>query len=129
MGVALSDPEGILASPLTIVDRDGDESAIKAIIDIVTKREVGNIIVGLPHSMDGTVGAQAEKVMSFVDTLRKRTEVPIEYRDERLTSVSARRILSAGNRKAKKKMRDDAIAAAIILQSYLEEVRRPLELE
>jgi len=129
VGVALSDPEGILASPLTIIERENDESAINAIIDIVNNREVGNIIVGLPHSMDGTVGAQAEKVMSFVDTLRKRTEVPIEYRDERLTSVSARRILSAGNRKAKKKMRDDAIAAAIILQSYLEEVRRPLELE
>ena len=127
--MALSDPEGILASPLTIIEREGDADTIEAIIDIIKDKEVGKIIVGLPKSMDGSIGVQAEKVMDFVDDLRKHTEIPIEFRDERLTSVSARRLMQADNRKAKKKVRDDAIAAALILQGYLEEGRAPIDAE
>ena len=130
IGVALSDPEGILASPLTIIEREDDAGTIEAIIEIVKQKEVGKIIVGLPKSMDGSIGVQAEKVIGFVHKLREHTEIPIEFRDERLTSVSARRLIQAdGNRKTKKKVRDDALAAAFILQGYLEEGRAPLDLE
>lgn len=72
--------------------------------------------------MDGSVGEQARKVDAFASRLRSHTAVPIEFRDERLTTVSARRLIkSAGNKKAGKSFRDDAIAAAIILQSYIDE--------
>ena len=124
IGVALSDPEGILASPFTIISVEDDRTAIAAIIDIVDRRQVKQIVVGLPRSMNGSLGRQAEKVKTFTRKLCSRTEVPVVFRDERLTTVSARRLMRAVNTKrTKKKARDDAIAAALILQGYLDEGR------
>jgi putative Holliday junction resolvase len=72
--------------------------------------------------MNGSVGPQAEKVKTFIHSLSEKTTVPIEFRDERLTTVSARRLLQASGKKKKKgQVRDDAVAAAIILQGYLDE--------
>ncbi len=120
--MALSDPGGILATPLIIIDRKDDRKTLEAIIDIINQREVGQIVVGLPLSMDGSIGQQAEKVEAFVQILRSHTEVPVEFRDERLTTVSARRLMQAAHtKKTKRKARDDAMAAALILQGYLEE--------
>ncbi len=122
IGVALSDPEGILASPFSIINRTDDRTDVEAIINIVNQRQVKQVIVGLPRSMDGTIGRQAEKVEAFAQKLCSCTEVPVEFRDERLTTVSAKRLMqSVGRKKTGKKARDDAIAAALILQSYLDE--------
>jgi putative Holliday junction resolvase len=119
VGVALSDPIGILASPLTIIDRTDNPADIAAIIDIVTQHQVGCIIVGLPLSMNGSVGHQAEKVRHFAEELRRHVEITVEYRDESLSTVTARNLM----RSAKKdpRARDDAVAAAVILQAYLDE--------
>ncbi len=126
IGVALSDPEGILASPFTIIHRRDERLDIEAIIDIVNQHEVKQIVVGLPRSMDGSIGRQAEKVKSLTQKLCSHTEVPVEFRDERLTTVSAKRLMQAANtKKTKRKTKDDAIAAALILQSYLDEAREP----
>lgn len=123
--MALSDAEGILASPSTIIDRKDDIADIEAITDIVNRYEVKQIIVGLPRSMDGSLGKQAEKVTDFTWELSSCIEVPVEFRDERLTTVSARRLMrEARPRKTRKKVRDDAIAAAVILQGYLDETRQ-----
>ena len=118
-GVALSDPLGILASPLTIIDRTDGKADITSILEIIEKNQVGRIIVGLPLSLDGSLSLQAEKVKNFTEELRTNTEIPIEYRDERLSTVTARRLMREAEKKPKS--RDDAIAAAVILQSYLEE--------
>ncbi|MBA7591052.1 putative pre-16S rRNA nuclease [subsurface metagenome] len=120
--MALSDPGGILASPLTIINRQDDEADVGAIINIVSQYKVGRIIVGLPRSMDGSLGKQAEKVKEFTGKLCNCVEVPVEFRDERLTTVSARRLMRETRvKKSRKKVRDDAIAAALILQGYLDE--------
>ncbi len=120
--MALSDPMAVLASPLTIIDRRDEQLDIEAITDIVNQRQVKHIIVGLPRSMDGSIGEQAEKVMAFTRKLRQHTEVPVEFRDERLSTVSARRLMRESyTKRARKESRDDAIAAAIILQAYLDE--------
>ena len=122
IGVALSDPQGILASPFTIISRQDETAGIEAIVDIVNQQQVGLIVVGLPISMDGSLGRQAEKVKVFAHELSSCTEAPVTFRDERLTTVSARRLMQAvKTRKARKKAPDDAIAAAIILQCYLDE--------
>ncbi len=71
--------------------------------------------------MDGSLGKQAEKVTAFARNLCRHTEVPVEFRDERLTTVSAKRLMREASPKKRGKARDDAIAAAIILQSYLDE--------
>ena len=127
IGVALSDPMGILASPLTIIQRQDDATAIRLITGLITQHDVVRVIAGQPRSMDGSIGKQADKVAAFVQKLAGHTKAPIEFRDERLTTVSAQRLMQeASTRKPRSKKRlskkaDDAIAAAIILQGYLEE--------
>ncbi len=122
IGVALSDPGGILASPLTIINCVDESTDIEAIISIVNQKQVGQIIVGLPRSMDGSIGKQAEKVQAFTRSLCQHTDVPVEFRDERLSTVSAKRLMQTVNtKKSKKTARHDAIAAALILQGYLDE--------
>lgn len=120
IGVALSDPLGILASPLTIINRDDDAAAIGKITEIIRKNEVGRVIAGLPLNMDGTQGEQAEKTRSFVAALSRSLEIPVEYRDERLSTVSARELVQEA-RKTGRETRYDAAAAALILQGYLDE--------
>ena len=120
--MALSDPSGVLASPLTIINRKDDLADAETITSIINQHNVVRAIVGLPRSLDGSLGKQAEKVKDFTQKLRSHTEVPIVFRDERLTTVSARRLMRAANTKrARKESRDDAIAAALILQAYLDE--------
>ena len=119
IGVALSDPQGILASPLTIINRSDDRADIESIINIVSQNQVGQIIVGLPLSMDGSIGKQAEKVKAFTRELCNHTEVPVEFRDERLSTVSAKRLMQTVRKT--RKTRHDAVAAALILQGYLDE--------
>jgi putative Holliday junction resolvase len=121
--LALSDPLGILASPLTIVKRNDDASAIEEIVDIIRKKEVGRVIAGLPLNMDGSLGMQVEKTKSFIAELSRFIDVPVEYRDERLTTVSARELIQEV-RKTTRATRYDAAAAALILQSYLDDVSR-----
>ena len=119
IGVAISDPQGILASPLTIIDRRDESLDIEAIIDVVDQYQVKQIIVGLSRTMVGSICKQAEKVKAFIQRLCYHTEVPVEFRDERLSTVEAKRLMQAAN--IRKKTRDDAIAAALILQGYLDE--------
>ena len=112
----------MFARPLMIIERSDEEADVRAIIDIVVKHEVKQIVAGLPRLMDGSLSTQAAKVEAFVHSLRLHTAVPIELRDERLTTVSAQRLMrEASTKKTKSKRRDDAVAAAIILQSYLDE--------
>jgi len=120
--VALSDPDGILASPFTIINRSDETADVEAITSIISQHQIKQIIVGLPLSMNGSIGKQAEKVKAFTQRLCSHTEVPVVFRDERLSTVSARRLMQAVSvKKSKKKARDDAIAAALILQGYLDE--------
>ncbi len=124
IGVALSDSDGILASPLTIIECRDERQDIEAIINIINQHQVKQIVAGLPRSMNGSIGKQAEKVQAFVERLCSQTKVPVEFRDERLTTVLAKRLMQAANtKKTRRKARDDAIAAALILQGYLDEVQ------
>lgn len=120
IGVAVSDPLGILATPLTIIKRADIETDIGAILEIVRKKEAGKIIIGMPLMLDGASGRQVEKVQAFADELRRRIEVPIEFRDERLSTVVAKQRVQEA-RKTVRDTRYDAAAAALVLQSYLDE--------
>jgi putative Holliday junction resolvase len=114
---------------MQVIERSNETADIAAILKIVKENRVEHIIVGFPFSMNGTIGFQAEIVQAFGDLLKQQSPVPVEYRDERLTTVAAKQMLEeAGTRKSvkgKKKLYD-AAAAAIILQSYLNE-SRPLK--
>ena len=127
VGVALSDPLGIMATPLNIINRSDERKAVERIAAIIREKEVAMVIVGLPLNMDGTRGTQAEKTDSFVADLKGSISIPIEYRDERLSTVNARELIQ-GVRKTDRSTRYDAAAAALILQGYLDEVAGPKEL-
>ncbi|OGN92062.1 MAG: hypothetical protein A2Z75_05790 [Chloroflexi bacterium RBG_13_50_10] len=124
IGVAISDPEEILARPLTTIIRENEQNAIDAIIQLVDQYDVKRIVVGLPYSLDGSVGKQATKVMDFVNRLSKGTDAKIETWDERLSTVAAERLLrEADNKKADNRAKRDAAAAAFILQGYLDSLK------
>ena len=122
IGVALSDPQGILASPLAIINCRDERADVEAIIAIINQHQAEQIIVGLPRSMDGSIGKQAEKVKAFTQELCNHTKVPVEFRDERLSTVLANRLMQEV-KKTRERVGRDAIAAALILQSYLDEAR------
>jgi putative Holliday junction resolvase len=124
IGVALSDPEGILAQALTVLERKSEAADIEVLASLVEKYEVEGIVVGMPLSLDSSIGKQAEKVLSFSKKLSQRVAIPVETWDERLSTVATERLLRDANMKrGERKKHRDAIAAAIILQGYLERLR------
>ena len=124
IGVAMSDPGEILASPLTTIPRDDDNKAIDAILELVNKNGVQRIVVGVPYSMSGEIGIQASKVMAFVANLSQRIKIDIDTWDERLSTVAAQRLMAEANSRGKvARLRRDAAAAAFILQGYLDSLK------
>ena len=122
IGVAVSDPTGLIARPLAILMRKGDDADIKAIAELVRDHEVERIIAGLPLSLDGSCGPQAEKVRQFTARMAQALVVPLELCDERFSTVVARQYrLESGVGKKKRRAPDDDAAAAVILQSYLDD--------
>lgn len=124
IGIAVSDPDGRIAVPVGAHERRGGDDAA-ALLDLARREEAGRIVVGLPLSMDGTHGAQAENASQFAERLRENAgAVDVVLWDERLSSREADHHLRAGGRRAKDtKGRRDAIAASIILQAYLDSRR------
>jgi putative Holliday junction resolvase len=122
IGVALSDPMAVLATPLTIINRTEEPEDIQAILALVEEHEVGRIVVGLPLSMDGTQSKQTDKVRAFELALSRQTRVPVEFWDERLSTVTAKRMVQVVRKKTERGIRYDAMAAALILQGYLDKV-------
>lgn len=124
VGIALSDPTGMLATPFGAVNRG--ESAISEILRLAEREGVCEIVVGMPYTLAGERGAQAAKTSSFVRELRGETDIPIATSDERLSTAQATRLLretpppSKRGRRANDRARVDASAAAVILQGHLD---------
>jgi len=128
IGLALSDPTEMLASPLAIIQRMTDDQSIIEILQFIKERDVRQIIAGLPCAPDGGIGFQAGKVQSFIKSLSEKTAVPILYQNERYsTNIAVRLKKEAGGKKTNKKTRYDAMAAAVFLQDYLDEHGRHTE--
>ncbi len=123
IGVALSDPLGILANPLTRISAVPQETAIQGIGHLTDEHQVKLIVIGIPYSMDGTQGRQALLVEEFLVKLRQSLRVPVQTWDERLSTVAARSRIRAASNRATEKEQIDAAAAAYILEGYLERQR------
>jgi len=122
IGVALSDPLEMLASPLTIIKRLNEASDIQNIVNLVNENKAGRLIVGLPLSLSGEAGPQAQKVKDFAEKLVSVLSIPLDMVDERFSTVTAREYMrETVKKKGSFKKKDDAVAAAVILQSYLDE--------
>ena len=121
IGVAVSDLMGLTAQGVTTIKRVGKKKDIEAIKQIIAEKQVNKIVSGLPKTMNGTVGTQGEKVQKFCELLKEETNLPIEFWDERLSTVAAERSLIEGNvRRENRKKVIDMLAAVIILQGYLD---------
>jgi putative Holliday junction resolvase len=124
IGVALSDDTGTLASGLVTLRAAGARKDAQAVARLVHEHGAGEVVVGLPLRLDGTLGSRAEEVLAFVDRLRRVLKVPVVTRDERLTSVAAgERLAEAGVRRRERRGRIDEAAAALILQEHLDSRR------
>ncbi|MBI3009438.1 MAG: Holliday junction resolvase RuvX [Candidatus Omnitrophica bacterium] len=121
IGLAVSDPVGITAQRLETLNRKGLAADLEAICRLVDTYAPQAVVVGLPLTLRGARGPQAEKVLSFTEALKKRLSIPVHLIDERLTTVEGNRTLTAlGTSKHKKRLAIDGIAAQILLQQFLE---------
>ena len=121
IGVALSDELKMIATPLEYIHAEPFAGFLARLKELIRVKEVEMILVGMPRNMDGSYGPAALKVQEFVAVLKEAVAVPIKLWDERLTSAQANRFLIEGNvRRADRKEKVDKMAAAILLQSYLD---------
>jgi putative Holliday junction resolvase len=121
IGIALSDEGGQIAMPKETLYRKGMDKDTDLLAEMADREGVGEILVGMPISLDGTHGPQAQKVTKFIQKLSERLEIPVVPWDERLTTVAAERVLIEGNvSRARRRKVIDKVAATFILQSYLD---------
>ena len=120
-GIAVCDKFEMLASPVCVITEWNIDALANKIIDVANEKKAEEIVVGLPKNMDGSEGFRADACKELGEKLKALTEVPIKFWDERLTTVSAHKILSDNNVRGKKrKAVVDAVAADIILQDYID---------
>jgi putative holliday junction resolvase len=125
MGIAISDELKLIAQPLEFIPAEPFADFLERLKQLIREKQVELILVGMPRNMDGSYGPAALKVQAFVAALRGALTVPIETKDERLTSAQANRVLiQGGARRDKRKQKVDQMAAAILLQSYLDTLQR-----
>ncbi len=124
IGVALSDPTGLLASAHSVLRRTTLDQDLEALRTIALENDVALIVVGLPLHLSGREGGEAAKAREFALRVGEALSLPIEMVDERLSSVEAERQLQESRvRRVRWKERLDAIAAAVVLQGYLDSLR------
>ncbi len=124
IGVAGCDGLGLMATGLTTIERMSFDRDVQQLREWVEQREVQLLVVGLPYATDGTLGLQARQIQKFAKRLAKALQLPVEYVDERLTSVEAEELIKAENRLlSRNKGLIDRKAAAIILQQWLDNRR------
>lgn len=124
VGVAVSDPLGFTAQGVEIIRRKSENKmrqTLARIEELIAQYQVEEIVLGLPKNMNNTLGDRAEKSLELKETLERRTGLPVVMWDERLTTVSANRVLmETGVRRENRKEHVDEIAAVFILQGYLD---------
>jgi putative holliday junction resolvase len=121
IGIAVSDELKMIAQPLEFIPAAPFPAFLERLNELINEKEVELILIGMPRNMDGSYGPAAQKVQDFVEALKGLVSVPVKLWDERLTSAQANRVLIQGNvRRDKRKEKVDAMAAAILLQSYLD---------
>lgn len=124
-GIAFCDAKEILASSYCVIKEGYVPKLISRIIEITEKEKPEKIVIGLPRNMDGSYGFRADKCRDFAASLSEKTDIDIDFEDERLTTVIAHDILSSNNVRGKKrKGMVDAVSAVVILQDYIDKRKK-----
>jgi len=125
-GLAATDWTGSIAVPLPRIDSRDQQEVIRQVLELVAERATEAIVVGLPLTLDGTVGERAQTTQQFIDKLKATANCPVSTVDESHTTDEAHERLKQGGMKAKKrKDHADSIAALVILERYRDMLRRP----
>ncbi len=125
IGLAISDPLGITAQGLPTIEYSNIQEALQKIMTIISEKEIGEIVIGLPKHMNNSLGESARAVLSFGERLKTHTGIPVKTLDERLTTARAHKAMLEGNLSRKQRNdRVDMIAAQLILQNYLDRISR-----
>lgn len=120
IGVAFSDPLGVIAQGRTVISRTSDQATLAQLADLIRREKVQEVVVGLPLNMNGSRGPKAREVEEFAAQLERACAVPVTFWDERLSTVEAeRRLLEADVSRARRRRVADQMAAALILEGYL----------
>jgi putative holliday junction resolvase len=128
IGVAISDALGITAQGLTVLQSRGRMNDVEELLKLAEQQGAGAFVIGMPRNMDGSFGPAAEKVRKFVEALVSAGEKPVYLYDERLsTKVATRALLEGDVSRKKRKSSVDMLAAQVILQGYLENLRSQAE--
>ena len=127
IGVAISDPEGLLAIPLTMIVNKNEDATIDDIIKLIEQHDIERIVVGLPRSLNGGLGPQADKVKAFAEKLSLPTKggnlarMDIRMWDERFSTIAVEKLMvKAGTKRNRRDEHRDAMAAAFMLQGFLD---------
>lgn len=121
IGVAVSDPLGKTAQPTTVIVRKSIQADTEELHKIIKQYQIEKVIVGLPLNLDGSLGVQGKAVKAFAGEVGQKIDIPLEFYDERLTTRVARQVLLEGDiSRARRKKVADKLAAALILQGYLD---------
>lgn len=121
IGIAVSDPLGLTAQGVEVIRRKPDDNGLKRIGELIQQYDVEKIALGFPKNMNGTIGPRGEKTQEFAKQLEEAFKLPVILWDERLSTMAAERMLiEADVRRDKRKQVVDKMAAAIILQNYLD---------
>ena len=121
IGLALSDPTGILASPLPFLENQSPQQVTSALSQLIQTHQIEGLVIGLPRNMDGTYGPSAQKVRDFIAQIQKSISLPITPIDERLTTAQASKQLSGiGLNQKQLRKKVDSSSASLILQQYLD---------
>ncbi len=125
IGVAFSDETKFLATPYEVYVRQNPEQDLQHFVDLINKNKVDEVVCGLPMNMQGDEQEIADQTREFMDELQAKVAVRLNFVDERLSSVLAEDVLKQSERDwRKRKQKLDAVAASIILQDYLDNMRR-----
>jgi len=119
-GLAICDSDETIASPLAVIE--GQKKLLRSIVEVVEAEKVDAVVLGLPLNMTGTESSQTKLVLKFAEQLKDHLHIPIHFQDERLSSFSAEEKLASTNfTRSKRRKRLDAVAAAEILEAFLEQ--------
>lgn len=120
-GVAFCDVREMLATAYTVIHEAYQPKLVKQLVEIMNKEKAEMVVIGLPRNMDGSYGFRAEKCRELGELLKSEIDIPVDFEDERLTTIIAHDILSSNNVGGKKrKSTVDAVSAVVILQSYID---------
>lgn len=121
IGVAVSDELNFMAHPIGFIERKSDDATYKQIEKLLAESPIEAIVIGLPRTMKGEIGTKAKEILQFTEELQKHFPQKVIHWDERLTTVEAeKKLLAHDVSRADRKIKRDALAAEIMLQSYLD---------